>query len=102
MDFVMCIENNIDNYIFYIYYLIMNITIDDQNILETLKYKLIKLIVRYSKDNNESVEILEQLLKSALITKREVFAVTNVFEVYVEHKGVKTIWSESLTKIKFK
>jgi len=58
MDFVICIENNIDNYIFYIYYLIMNITIDDQNILETLKYKLIKLIVRYSKDNNQSVEIL--------------------------------------------
>ena len=45
-------------YIFYNLKLMNNITIENQIILKNLKYKMLKLIVRYSEDNEQSLEIL--------------------------------------------
>ena len=35
-----------------------NITIENQIILKNLKYQMLKLTVRYSEDNEQSLEIL--------------------------------------------
>jgi len=64
-------------------------------LLENLKYRMLKLVVRYSEDNSESLQILSSLLKDALIIPKLVNAVPNVFEVHLLDKGVKSVWSET-------
>ena len=56
---------------------------------------MLKLVVRYSEDNSESLQILSSLLKDALIIPKLVNAVPNVFEVHLLDKGVKSVWSET-------
>ena len=64
--------------------------------------EIFKIIVRYSLNNQNSLKILENILKNTntSIKKILIHSPNDVFEIYTHYDGVKIIWSETQSKLK--